>query len=612
MPSFHREASPSGTSTTPRARSSPTTRTRKRASPLSPAGQRTVTTSGSRSCRLTTTGISKRTSTAATAATSIGVLGRRKIALDSATRVALLGLAGDPDPLVRAGGAYALAREHVVGEADGLVVAALFQFAADTNPIVRAIAHQGLTRREIPATKIHERALTDSDWRVRVEAVRGMLASEGDPVALSAWTVAEWERLSSAGELATPRMHAVIEALTGLINHVGGGAKTTTLTGRATIFEHMNALGQLAKATLSSDSEGVALAASIVHCRAMAVRGVYVRKKALAIAKCGGTAVRGWPTHLRAVLAAEVRGKSSDSSVPNRLTGDHRVQAAVISAAIEQSSRLTDRSPVLELLRLGLRHQRIEVIGAAAEGLQKLAEGGSDVSSLADELGKRARDAKDPELTLTLLAAVAAVNPKGASDICQAAHRAANRAVRAGGRSCIEKLTGSDPGEGVPVEPPRVPPVDPSTVKGRSVTWTVETTKGTIVIELDAAIAPWHVASLVSLTRAKTYDGLLWHRVVPNFVLQGGDPDESGWGGPGYTLPAEHSGTAYATGTVGIADAGFDTGGSQWFVTHSPTPHLDMRYTVVGHVIKGQDVVDSIVVGDRIEKASVELSATSQ
>ncbi|MGH9884081.1 MAG: peptidylprolyl isomerase, partial [bacterium] len=113
-----------------------------------------------------------------------------------------------------------------------------------------------------------------------------------------------------------------------------------------------------------------------------------------------------------------------------------------------------------------------------------------------------------------------------------------------------------------------------------------------------------------ALTRKRFYDGLEFHRVVGNFVVQGGDPSESGSGGPGFALPAEPAalgdGTGYVAGGVGIADAGRDSGGSQWFIMHSRAPHLDGRYTWIGAVESGQKSADALLVGDRIVRAAIE------
>jgi cyclophilin family peptidyl-prolyl cis-trans isomerase len=126
-----------------------------------------------------------------------------------------------------------------------------------------------------------------------------------------------------------------------------------------------------------------------------------------------------------------------------------------------------------------------------------------------------------------------------------------------------------------------------------------------IRIEFFPEDAPKTVENFVTLAKKGFYNGLGFHRVVPDFVVQGGDPAGSGWGGPGYALPAEPSDEPYSIGAVGIADAGKDTGGSQWFVMHSRAAHLEGRYTAIGRVTEGQPVVDSLLVGDRIVKATV-------
>jgi len=102
------------------------------------------------------------------------------------------------------------------------------------------------------------------------------------------------------------------------------------------------------------------------------------------------------------------------------------------------------------------------------------------------------------------------------------------------------------------------------------------------------------------------YDGLTFHRVVPDFVAQGGDPKGDGSGGPGYSVRCEITLRHYQTGSVGMALSGKDTGGSQFFVTLSPQPHLDGRYTLFGEVVEGMDAVRALVEGDRILQATIE------
>jgi cyclophilin family peptidyl-prolyl cis-trans isomerase/HEAT repeat protein len=129
----------------------------------------------------------------------------------------------------------------------------------------------------------------------------------------------------------------------------------------------------------------------------------------------------------------------------------------------------------------------------------------------------------------------------------------------------------------------------------------IETSRGEIAVDLDRDAAPFTVLSFIKLaTQRRLYRGRTFHRVVPNFVVQGGDPRGDGWGGPGYTLRSEFSPERFETGTLGLASAGKDTEGSQFFITHSPQPHLDGRYTIFGRVIAGQEIVDRLLVDDRI------------
>ncbi|MBI4563125.1 MAG: HEAT repeat domain-containing protein [Planctomycetes bacterium] len=134
----------------------------------------------------------------------------------------------------------------------------------------------------------------------------------------------------------------------------------------------------------------------------------------------------------------------------------------------------------------------------------------------------------------------------------------------------------------------------------------LDTTQGVLEIECHAREAPIHAANFVGLAEAGFYDGLPWHRVVSNFVIQGGDPLGSGWGDAGWNLRAEINEHRYVRGTVGMPrSAGFDTGGCQLFITHLPAPHLDGLYTVFGQVVRGLDVVDRIEPWDVIKRATV-------
>ena len=133
----------------------------------------------------------------------------------------------------------------------------------------------------------------------------------------------------------------------------------------------------------------------------------------------------------------------------------------------------------------------------------------------------------------------------------------------------------------------------------------IDTDKGMIEIELAVLDAPLTVNNFLALARRGFFNGTTIHRVVPDFVVQDGDPRGDGEGGPGYTIRDELNERPYLRGTVGMALDWKDTGGSQFFITHSPQPHLDERYTVFGSVVNGMDVVDRIVRGDVIRRVRI-------
>jgi len=130
--------------------------------------------------------------------------------------------------------------------------------------------------------------------------------------------------------------------------------------------------------------------------------------------------------------------------------------------------------------------------------------------------------------------------------------------------------------------------------------------RGAFTIDFLPEDAPLTVDNFIKLARAGYFNGVLVHRVVPNFVMQDGDPRGDGNGGPGWSIRCEINMVPYERGAVGMALSGKDTGGSQWFVTHSPQPHLDGGYTVFGRVDDaGMKVVDNIARGDKIVSVKI-------
>ncbi len=134
----------------------------------------------------------------------------------------------------------------------------------------------------------------------------------------------------------------------------------------------------------------------------------------------------------------------------------------------------------------------------------------------------------------------------------------------------------------------------------------VRTSRGELVIRFETEAAPYTVQRWVERAEDGFYDGLAFHRVVPDFVVQGGCPRGDGYGGPGYVIPDEHGPLPYHAGAVGMATAGPDTGGSQWFITLSPQPHLDGDYTLFAYLVQGEDVLRRLRQDDRVEGVLIE------
>jgi len=133
----------------------------------------------------------------------------------------------------------------------------------------------------------------------------------------------------------------------------------------------------------------------------------------------------------------------------------------------------------------------------------------------------------------------------------------------------------------------------------------IETNKGKLVLELFAKDVPKTVNNFVFLAREGFYDGVTFHRVIPGFMAQGGDPTGTGSGGPGYKFADEFTSHKHGTGALSMANAGPDTNGSQFFITYAPQPHLDGKHSVFGQLTEGMDVLQKLVNGDVMQKVTI-------
>ncbi len=254
-----------------------------------------------------------------------------------------------------------------------------------------------------------------------------------------------------------------------------------------------------------------------------------------------------------------------------------------------------------------VRGTAADLIGALKppEGLDALA------AALTLSQGDAAIDAR-----ASILSAMAEYGGPPAIEAVKAALKDKDWAVRVHALDLLAKLDAAGdyrdairPAPGAPIAPYDDPQLIAPTYSPHVF---IETAKGTIEFELCVLDAPETSRNFTRLARKGFFNGLQIHRVVPNFVVQDGDPRGDGEGGPGYTIRDELNERPFLRGTVGMALSWRDTGGSQFFIAHSPQPHLDARYTVFGHVVNGMDVVDRIQQGDTITRVRVWDGTTMQ
>jgi cyclophilin family peptidyl-prolyl cis-trans isomerase len=280
--------------------------------------------------------------------------------------------------------------------------------------------------------------------------------------------------------------------------------------------------------------------------------------------------------------------------------------------AVLEALRVARGKDAVDTLRRHLAHEDFAVRAAAAEGLAAL-----QATGLAADLAaayRRGLDDADPDARVAALEALAlqkdaaawpALSAAAESDPARVVRSRAAALLRAEGREAPR--SGPHPIVRPPADyreamAPYDPPAGAELFTPRA---RLHTSRGVIEFHLNIVEAPLASAAFLDLARQGFYNGLTFHRVVPDFVVQGGDPRGDGSGGPGYTLRDEVGLRPYGPGAVGIALAGKDTGGSQFFITLSPQPHLDGSYTLLGWVAEGLDVAQRIRPGDTIERVEV-------
>jgi HEAT repeat protein/cyclophilin family peptidyl-prolyl cis-trans isomerase len=314
---------------------------------------------------------------------------------------------------------------------------------------------------------------------------------------------------------------------------------------------------------------------------------------------------------VRAAKAAAL-GEAGDEISQGILATLLKDEDASVLPAVLEALRKARGAESADVLRRHLEHADPAVRGAAAEGLAALGTPG--VAPALQAAWKRSLADTDLEARLSIVDALAAqkddastvaLKEVAGSDPARVVRARAAAALKARGQEAV--WPGFEPASRTALDyrlamAPYEPGAGQELYTPRAI---VHTRHGRIEIHLDIVEAPLASASFMELARRGFYNGLPFHRVVPGFVVQGGDPRGDGSGGPGYTVRCEIGQRFYGRGAVGMALAGKDTGGSQFFVAEAPQPHLDGGYTIFGWVAAGMDVVDQIRPGDLIEKVEI-------
>ena len=484
------------------------------------------------------------------------------------------------------------------------------------DPALRWRAAYALSRRpDRRAVTELQRALTDGDARVRAQAVRGLPASAVDSAGVDRSGVVE----AVTGLLSDSSYQVAVNAVRVLGSYSDVGAVEALVEVAADSAHHrawaaLESLGRIGADALSAAPllRDIVLAGSRpVALRAAALESL-VRVDSSASIPLAADFARASDWRLRA-SAARAQALLVEPMDARLLDGvrdaDHRVAGAALQALVEASADDLSRLRPLLVEQLGSPDPIVRSV--ALGGLARFADP-SLLPVLLDAYGRARADTLND-------AALAALDALGAlPDSATAPERAffarfprsPDHLVRRRALARLESTAVESAwGEALPVETARstqeyralVDRLVAPALRGDTLPEVmIITVGGTITLRLYADDAPLTVESFLTLADRGYFDGQEWPRVVPNFVVQGGDPRGDTSGGPGYTIRDEINRHRYGRGTVGMALAGPDTGGSQFFFTHSPQPHLDGTYTVFGEVVAGQELAQRLLPGDPI------------
>lgn len=489
---------------------------------------------------------------------------------------------GFADADVRWNAAYALARPG-----GALAVEPLLPLAADTVPAIRSLALRAL------------RAPAADSADLRADAVAALRDALDDPH--------PHVRINALGALSTYRLTEDAVTVAALLDDADGNVRVAAA----------QALGEIGGSIASERLHALTMdAATPLGLRATALTALArvspERARDVAVAWAGSPE---WLRRLHATRTLAALPAATPATAPlleRARDPDPRVAVAALRAVAGRDTSAGTQALLIERLASGDAAVRAAAVNALA-----LHPHGADLALLM-EAYERARHDTVPAAALAVIDALAGLEERGVPAARSFFLRFPAHPDARVHRRVAERL--GDQAWGPPPEVTRPTRPDsfyigivrtlmvPALLGEARPNVVIGTARGDIVLALAPEHAPLTVHNFLSLIRAEYYVGddygggpaLRWHRVVPNFVLQDGDPRGDGGGGPGYAIRDELSRLRYTRGVLGMALSGPDTGGGQFFITHSPQPHLDAGFTIFGRVIDGMDVADRIIQDDPI------------
>jgi cyclophilin family peptidyl-prolyl cis-trans isomerase/HEAT repeat protein len=519
------------------------------------------------------------------------------------------------DPRIRADAANTLARLKLNDGNDQLRKL----LTTDPDPVVRANAARVLGATEDKASYVGllDRALTDKDSRVRVSSIRA-LASLKDQRATELLLRRAKKLIAGNLQIKLEEKNEVLELATtlGKINQTSSTPQVeliTWLTRTSELFGHAAPELEIAQARVSfqhfvvlCSTDKKALRSLLLNWRAGSSTAQGLGEIAAVIEpnKHDDVFAKRAQELLHAMLDYRNSGINIKSLVA--VHSEYAIPDVLRAYAAFKPKDLDD------VLRKHLKESDVIVRATAAELLGELPVNDTNTKALIAALPVALADQELNDAALAILDALAKQKNAKANEAIMTVLDSKDYLVRRKAFALLKENGVGDLRLHIGIVQTRNTAADYERAiarMGKQIDAVVTTDKGSFTIRLLPDEATLNVDNFIRLAERKYFNGIAVHRVVPNFVIQDGDPRGDGNGGPGYQIRCEINEVPYARGAVGMALSGKDTGGSQWFVTHSPQPHLDGGYTVFGNVTAGMETVDAIARGDVIRSIVIKETA---